>query len=138
MTPVGRWYEYVRDSALRWGRSSFGNAGERFMAALFFLPDIVRLLVHLLADSRVFILDKVFVAGVLLYILSPFDFLPEIVAGPFGLIEDLILAIVVLYRLLGNPFNTEAIRDHWRGDQRLMVRIQNGCQALRRKLQRRR
>lgn len=108
------------------------------MAVLFFFPDIVRLMVSLLSDSRVFILDKVFVAGVLVYIISPFDFLPEIIAGPFGLIEDLILALVVLYRLLGNQYNTEAIREHWRGDPTLMARIQNGCQSLRRMLQRRR
>ena len=108
------------------------------MAILFFLPDIVRLMICLLSDSRVFILDKVFVAGVLVYIISPFDLLPEIIAGPFGLIEDLILALVVLYRLLGNPYNTEAIREHWRGDPTLMARIQNGCQSLRRMLQRRR
>jgi uncharacterized membrane protein YkvA (DUF1232 family) len=107
------------------------------MAILFFLPDIVRLMVHLLSDSRVFLLDKVFVAGVLIYIISPFDLLPEIIAGPFGLIEDLILALVVLYRLLGNPYNTGAIRDCWRGDPALMASIQRGCQSLRSMLQRR-
>lgn len=137
MTPVGRWYESFRDSALRWARSSFGQFGERFMAALFLLPDITRLMVHLLSDSRVFLIDKVFVAGVLIYIISPFDFLPEIIAGPFGLIEDLILALVVLYRLLGNPYNTEAIRDCWRGDPAFMATIQRGCQSLRSMLQRR-
>jgi uncharacterized membrane protein YkvA (DUF1232 family) len=107
------------------------------MTALFFLPDIVRLMVHLLSDPRVFLLDKVFVAGTLVYIISPFDFLPELIAGPFGLIEDLLLALIVLYRLLSNPYNDDAIRDCWRGDPQLMARMQNSCQALRRKFQRR-
>jgi len=137
MTPLGRWYEEFRDNALRWGRSAFGHPGERLMGLLFFLPDIVRLMVHLLSDSRVFILDKIFVASVLVYIISPFDLLPEIIAGPFGLIEDVILALVVVYRLLGNPYNADAVRDCWRGDPMLMARIQNGCQALRRLLQQR-
>ncbi len=137
MTSFGRWYENFRDSVLRWARSSFGHPGERVIGLLFFLPDIVRLMVHLLSDSRVFILDKIFVAGVLLYIISPFDFLPEIIIGPFGLIEDAILALVVLYRLLGNSYNADAIRDCWRGDPILMAKIQHGCQSLRRMLQQR-
>lgn len=138
MTSLGRWYEGIRDRAMRWARSTGGNAGERLIGYLFFLPDLVRLLVHLLSDSRVFLFDKMFVAGVLLYIISPVDLLPEIIAGPFGLIEDLLLALVVLYRLLGNPYNSEAIQDRWRGDPTLMARIQNRCQAIRRALQHRR
>ena len=47
MTPVGRWYEAFRDSAMRWARSTFGHPGERLMGYVFFLPDIVRLLIHL-------------------------------------------------------------------------------------------
>ena len=137
MTSVGRWYENFRESALRWARSTFRHPGERLMGYIFFLPDIVRLMVHLLSDSRVLILDKIFVAGVLVYIISPFDLLPEIIAGPFGLVEDLILALVVLYRLLGNPYNADAIRDRWRGDPIVMARIQHGCQSLRRMLQQR-
>lgn len=137
MTAVGHWYESFRDSALRWARSAFGHPGERLMGYVFFPADLVRLMVHLLSDARVFLLDKIFVAGVLVYIISPFDLLPEIIAGPFGLIEDFILALVVLYRLLGNPYNAEAIRDRWRGDPLIMARIQNKCQALRRMLQQR-
>jgi uncharacterized membrane protein YkvA (DUF1232 family) len=138
MTTFDRYYEVFRDSAMRWARSTLKGPGERIMGYLFFLPDIARLLIHLLGDTRVFLFDKVFVAGVLLYIISPVDLLPEIIAGPFGLIEDALLALIVLYRLLGNPYNTEAIREHWRGDPQLMAKIQNRCQSIRRLIHKRR
>lgn len=100
------------------------------MLYLFLLPDLVRLMVNLLSDSRVFIFDKIFVAGVLLYILSPIDVFPEVLIGPFGLVEDLILALVVLYRLMSNPYNTAAIHEHWKGDPRTITKIQRGFQYI--------
>jgi uncharacterized membrane protein YkvA (DUF1232 family) len=101
------------------------------MLGLFLLPDLVRLMANLLADARVFLLDKIFVAGVLIYVISPIDFFPEMLAGPFGLVEDLILCFIMLYRLMGNPQNTEAIRDHWKGERGTIVKIQRGFQSLR-------
>ena len=138
MSTLGKLYDGFRENALCWARSWFGPRGERVMFALLFLPDVIRLLINLLSDTRVFLFDKLFVIGVLIYILSPIDLLPEIIAGPFGLIEDLLLALIVLYKLLGNPYNTEAIRDHWKGDPGTMAKIQSGCQYLRRLMQRRR
>lgn len=138
MTAFGKMYENFRDGALRWARSTLGRPGEKGMLYLFLLPDLARLLIHLLSDTRVFLFDKIFVAGVLLYIISPIDLFPEILVGPFGLIEDLILALVVMYRLLGNPYNTEAIWEHWRGDHELMAKIQQGCQSIRRRIHGRR
>lgn len=138
MSIVGKLYDGFREGALRLARNWFGRRGERVTLALLFLPDVTRLLINLLSDTRVFLLDKLFVAGVLLYIISPIDVFPEILTGPFGLVEDLILALIVLYRLLGNPYNAEAIRDHWKGDPGTMTKIQGGCQYLRRLMQRRR
>ena len=138
MSIVGKLYDGFRKGALCWARNWFGRPGERVILYLLLLPDVTRLLINLLSDTRVFLLDKLFVAGVLLYILSPIDLFPEILIGPFGLIEDFILALIVLYRLLGNPYNTEAIREHWKGDPGTMTKIQGGCQYLRRLMQRRR
>ena len=132
MTELGKMYDDFRGGALRWSRRWIGAVGETVMRYLFLFPDLVRLLVNLLADSRVFLLDKIFVAGVLIYIISPVDVFPEILLGPFGLIEDFILALIVLYRLLGNSYNTQAIQEHWKGDPDIMAKIQRGAQYLRR------
>ena len=138
MAAPAKLYDAIRDSALKWSQRWFGNFGEIAMLYIFLLPDLVRLMINLLADSRVFILDKIFVAGVLIYIISPIDVFPEILTGPFGLVEDLILALIVLYRLLSNPYNTAAIQEHWKGDPNVMAKIQQWSQYIRMLMQKRR
>jgi uncharacterized membrane protein YkvA (DUF1232 family) len=130
MEEIGRIYDSIRNGALRWARRWFGNVGEVVMLYLFLLPDLVRLMVNLLADNRVGIFDKIFVAGVLLYVLSPVDLFPEALTGPFGLVEDLLLALIVLYRLMSNPHNNEAIREHWKGDPTVITKIQQGFRYI--------
>ena len=138
MTEPVKFYDAIRDSALKWSQRWFGNFGEIVMLYIFLLPDLARLMINLLADNRVFIFDKIFIAGVLVYIISPIDVFPEILTGPFGLVEDLLLALIVLYRLLSNPYNNEAIQEHWKGDPDIMKKIQRGFQYLRMLMQRRR
>lgn len=138
MTEFGKIYDGLRNGALQWARRWFGEVGVTVMGYLWLLPDLVRLLANLLADLRVMLADKIFVASVLIYILSPVDVLPEALLGPFGLVEDLLLAIIVLFRLLGNPHNAPAIQEHWQGDPAVLLKIQRGAQYLRLLLARRR
>lgn len=138
MTEFGKIYDGLRNGALQWARRWFGEVGVTVMGYLWLLPDLVRLLANLLADLRVMLADKIFVASVLIYILSPVDVLPEALLGPFGLVEDLLLAIIVLFRLLGNPHNAQAIQEHWQGDPAVLLKIQRGAQYLRLLLARRR
>ena len=130
MEEFGKIYDSLRNGMLRWSQRWFGSIGETVMLYLFLLPDLVRLMVNLLADNRVFLLDKIFVLGVLIYIISPVDLFPEILTGPFGLVEDLILALIVLYRLMSNPYNTPAIQEHWKGDLNTITKIQRGFQHI--------
>ena len=127
---LGRMYDSFRNTLLRWAATWVGRPGEVIMLYLFLLPDLIRLMVNLLADTRVFLLDKLFVAGVLLYVISPIDLFPEVLIGPFGLVEDLILCLAVLYRLMSNPQNTEAILEHWKGDKGTIMKIQRSFQQL--------
>lgn len=131
MTSFGTLYDAIRNSALDWGQRWFGNIGEVMMLYIFLIPDLLRLLINLLADPRVFLFDKIFVAGVFMYVLSPFDVLPEMLIGPFGLVEDGVLLLIILYRLLSNPQNAEAVREHWKGDPEVIAKIQRGFQYLR-------
>ncbi|PIE33674.1 hypothetical protein CSA56_11215 [candidate division KSB3 bacterium] len=131
MEDIGKLYDSFRETLLRWTRTWFGRPGEVVMLYLFLLPDLVRLMANLLADHRVFLFDKIFVAGVLLYVISPIDLFPEALTGPFGLVEDLFLALMMLYRLLGNPYNSAAIEELWKGDPKMLLRIQRGCQHIR-------
>jgi uncharacterized membrane protein YkvA (DUF1232 family) len=138
MSVVGQFYDDVRTCALHGSARWFGPTGPRIVRGMFLLPDLLRLLVNLIADTRVVLWDKFFVLSVLVYIFSPVDFVPEVLVGPFGLFEDLGLAVWVLYRLLGNPANTPAIQEHWQGDPQTMRTLQRWCQTIRQRLQRRR
>lgn len=133
---IAELYSTFREQAIRWARSRLGRFGEQVTLYLFLLPDIVRLFLDLLSDTRVFLFDKLFLILVLIYIISPFDLIPEILAGPFGIVEDVLIALLLLSRFLGNPLNNDAIWDHWKGDRPMMFAIQAKCQTLRRFFQR--
>ena len=131
------WYDRFHRRMLSLSNVWFGAPGERMMLFALLLPDLLRLMIKLLEDIRVSLLDKIFIVGVLLYVVSPIDFLPEILAGPFGIVEDLFFVGIMLVRLVGNPSNAEAIQEHWNGDPEIIPKIQRLNQHFKRFLTRR-
>lgn len=78
------------------------------------IPSYVRLLLGLMADSRVSRLDRFFVVAAAAYIVSPLDFIPDFI--PFlGEVDDIFLLMLALQRLVENT-GRRVIMDHWRGD----------------------
>lgn len=77
------------------------------------LPSYLRLLVGLVGDPRVSRLDRFFVVAALTYIVSPFDFLPDLI--PFlGEVDDIFLLMLSLQRLVEHA-GRRVLLDHWRG-----------------------
>ena len=77
------------------------------------LPSYLRLLFGLLADRRVATVDKALVAGAVLYIISPFDFITD--AIPFiGQVDDVFLLVTALQRLITNA-GRRVVLEHWSG-----------------------
>lgn len=130
-------YDRLREGAISLSKEWFGTPGVRVMLMLWLLPDLVRLMIKLLEDVRVSLLDKLFILSVLLYVIFPIDFLPEMLAGPFGFVEDLLLAGLMLVRLIGNPANAEAIREYWNGDPAVIPKIQQINQRVKQFLSKR-
>ena len=78
------------------------------------LPNLVRLLVGLMRDRRVSRSDKAILAGTILYVVAPIDFIPDMI--PFiGQIDDTYLIAVALLRMLGRA-DAAVVGEHWRGD----------------------
>jgi uncharacterized membrane protein YkvA (DUF1232 family) len=78
------------------------------------IPSYVRLLVGLVADRRVSTFDRVLVLAAAAYMVSPIDFIPDLI--PFlGEVDDLFLLMTALQRLVANAGRT-VLLDHWRGD----------------------
>ena len=77
------------------------------------IPAYLRLLGGLLTDRRVSGLDKLLVAGAIVYIVSPMDLLPDFV--PFlGEVDDVFLLVLALQRLIANA-GRRVVADYWMG-----------------------
>lgn len=63
------------------------------------IPNLIKLLIRLLRDPRVPFRRKVFVAAVLLYVVSPIDLIPDFIVG-FGKLDDIILLSVAIDHLM--------------------------------------
>jgi uncharacterized membrane protein YkvA (DUF1232 family) len=78
------------------------------------LPNYVRLLGGLLTDRRVSGVDKLLVAGAIVYIVMPIDLIPDFI--PFlGEVDDVFILVLALQRLVENA-GRPVLLAHWAGD----------------------
>ena len=83
-------------------------------ATLHLIPDLVRLVRGLLRDSGTPLSVRVALAGLLLYLLSPIDLIPDFVPV-LGSADDVIVAAGVL-RWIGRRVGLDDLRARWTGD----------------------
>ncbi len=88
------------------------SAGIRDLLLL--LPDLTVLMLRLLRDERVPLGGKLIALVGVGYVLSPIDLIPELLLGPIGLIDDLLVITATLSRLL-NHVHPDVVRAHWSG-----------------------
>src|SRR5262245_36444599 len=63
--------------------------------ALLLIPNFLKLLVRLFKDKRVPLAEKAFLIGAVVYVISPLDFIPDVI--PFvGQVDDLYLVALTL------------------------------------------
>jgi uncharacterized membrane protein YkvA (DUF1232 family) len=78
------------------------------------IPSYVRLLVGTLRDSRVSRIDRALVVASIAYVLSPLDFIPDVI--PFlGQVDDVFLIALALTRLFDQA-PREVVLEHWDHD----------------------
>lgn len=78
------------------------------------LPNVAKLIYRILRDDRVPQGTKVFAAGMLVYLVSPIDLLPEALLGPLGKVDDLLLAAYTIDRLI-KVAGPQVVAEHWDG-----------------------
>lgn len=77
------------------------------------IPNFLKLLYRLFKDSRAPLAEKALLAGTIIYVVSPLDFIPDLI--PFiGQIDDLYLVALVVLRLLSRT-DGQVLREHWDG-----------------------
>jgi uncharacterized membrane protein YkvA (DUF1232 family) len=78
------------------------------------IPDLIRLVRVLLADPTTPRSVRLALLGLLAYLLTPIDLVPDFLPG-IGAADDVILAAIVL-RWAGRRVGLERLRDRWQGD----------------------
>ncbi len=100
----------ARRSARRGPRTGMKRSVMRVIRQI---PSYLRLLVGLIGDRRVSRLDRLLVIGALAYIVSPLDFIPDVI--PFlGEVDDVFLLMLALQRMVERA-GFAVLRDHWHG-----------------------
>lgn len=92
------------------------GAKRSVLGAIRLIPKYLRLLLGLMSDTRVSRVDRFVVVAAIAYVLSPLDFLPDVV--PFlGQVDDIFLVMLSLQRLVDNA-GRRVLLDHWHGHPR--------------------
>ncbi len=109
-----RFYNRLRKTVRVWAggdKSKASQYADFVMAG----PDLFMLLVRLSRDDRVRQTDRAKLAGAVAYFINPLDFVPELLLGPAGLVDDVALSAFVLHDVLENT-DPAVVREHWEGD----------------------
>jgi len=72
--------------------------------------------------------DKVLLGSAIAYFILPFDLMPEAIVGPIGYLDDLVLAVYVLNKLLSST-DPAVLREHWSGSDDVLQVIQRVLNA---------
>jgi uncharacterized membrane protein YkvA (DUF1232 family) len=116
------YYKKIRTQIHAWVEGK--GATHKYAEYVLLAPDLVHLLVCLTLDDRVDTASKARLGAALAYFISPIDLMPEALLGPVGYMDDVAVACLALNSVLNKPGNREAAREHWQGDQDLLVVIQ--------------
>ncbi len=83
--------------------------------ALMAVPNLVKLCARLLADPGVPRRTKVLLGVAGLYVVSPFDVIPEVFFPVIGRVDDLLFVAFALHRLLG-AVEPSVLAEYWDGE----------------------
>ena len=122
-------YIKLRDKVTAWYEDKTDKKPE-YANYILLVPDFFYLLVKLTLDNRVPAIDKAKFAGVIAYVISPIDFVPEAFFGPLGYLDDLVLACYVLNLYINQQeeANQAVVSELWPGDQDVLATIQSVLQ----------
>jgi len=115
-------YDRLRQRIVAFVERRGGKLPGRTVEALLLIPDVFMMLVRLALDRDVPRSTRTLVAGALAYFLLPVDFLPEILVGPAGYLDDLVLALAVLAQAFDRHLEPWTEK-YWSGSQDLRVVI---------------
>ena len=113
------WYEKWRKNIYEWIER---RSDSEWAEILLFLPDALIFVVEISRDPRTPLKYRLAILSAIVYVLSPYDILPEAVLGVPGLIDDAGLLIILLDMLFNavvmeDEVWAQVLRDHWHSEQ---------------------
>ncbi len=91
--------------------------------SLLFIPNFLKLIYRLTQDANVTTTDRALLLGTIAYVISPWDFLPDMI--PFlGQLDDILLISLVLKRMM-NSVSRETLLSYWDGNKDLLILIED-------------
>lgn len=114
-------YKKLRRRIRRW-LAGPGGKGARWSEYLMFAPDLFHLVVKLAMDPQVTLANRMRLAAVVAYFMSPLDLIPEVMLGPLGFLDDIALAAYVLHRLI-NTSDRAIVERHWAGEGDILLLV---------------
>ncbi|NWF88438.1 MAG: DUF1232 domain-containing protein [Ignavibacteriaceae bacterium] len=114
-------YQKLRSDIKIWLENG-KNSNTKWADFLLLAPDLFHLLTKLTIDPEVPASKKVKIAGIIAYFISPLDFLPEILLGPIGYLDDIAITAYVLNDLI-NDVDPKIIQRNWAGERDILVLI---------------
>jgi uncharacterized membrane protein YkvA (DUF1232 family) len=109
-----QYYSKLRKTVTVWAGGEKSKAN-RYTDLILAGPDLFMLLVRLSRDDRVSRNGRIKLAGAAAYFVNPLDFVPELLLGPPGLVDDVALSAYVLHDILETT-DPAVVREHWEGD----------------------
>ncbi|MFH1214848.1 MAG: DUF1232 domain-containing protein [Candidatus Neomarinimicrobiota bacterium] len=122
-TVESEFFQTLRSKINNWSKSEIGKAN-RWLKYILLTPDILHLIVKLLADEELPANYKGKLATAISYFMSPLDFIPETYWGAIGYVDDIVLAVYVM-NLVMQETGAAFIEKHWEGPQPIIGVIQN-------------
>jgi uncharacterized membrane protein YkvA (DUF1232 family) len=118
-------YQRTRSKIVNWAQNA--GAGNEVTKYVLLVPDIMALFIRLMGDARVSAALKAEIAAASAYIIIPIDLMPEAVMGPAGLIDDAIVGMYALNRVVQamGQAGEDVLRQYWDGDDDVLVTMQN-------------
>jgi len=115
------YYHNLRQRVVKWAASPEGQKN-KWLEYILIVPDMFYLLAKLISDPEMPVKNKAKLGIALAYFISPIDIIPEMLLGPLGFTDDLIISALVLNILL-NETDPELILKHWAGEEDILLLI---------------
>ena len=110
-------YKNLRKKVDDWLQHRKG--GSRYARYILLAPDMFHLLCRLSMDPEVPAREKAKLGAAIAYFITPMDFIPEMLTGPIGYMDDVALAAYVLNSIVNNV-DPALVKKHWAGDENIL------------------